>query len=734
MPRSTDSALDYRAIRYPQEYNEPQYSPQNADDELSDESAPSVLDSPENMRLLHKLLDWFSQARTAQAENRYQMALDEDFYDGLQWSEEDKAIVEGRGQPALTFNLISESINWIIGTERRSKIDFSVHPRGKEDGGAAQNKTHLLKYVDDVNKGSFARSRAFKDASVAGLGWLEDGVRADPFDEPLYSRCESWRNIWYDHLAQEPDLSDGRYLFRAKWVDLDLAAAVWPDRADRLRAASHYHDAYGLGETMDDDFLTQLYYRTDSEGRPVTQRTHVDNALSASHQRRSRVRLIEAWYRMPTRGQYVYAEDPQHQRFHKTIFDPQNIEVAQLVDSGVASVYDAIQMRLFSTILCDGALLQAPSSPYRHDKTPFTPVWAYRRARDGSPYSPVRRMRDPQEDLNKRRSKALHILSTTQVFMEEHAVTDKEELREEIADPAGIIEYKRNYKFDVNRDNTLAAQHVEMGHQDEEYIRMAGGVTPENLGHQTNATSGTAIQARQLQGSVTTAELFDNLRYAFQIQGEKRLAIIEQFCSREKTIRILGSDGQDDFVTFNQPGQDAAGAPIIQNPITESQADFVVDAQDYRETIRIAMHEQLMDMIGRLPPEIGLQLLDLVVDMSDVRGREELVRRIRKINGQTDPDAEKTPEGQAAMKEQQQAEAQQAQLQQAALIAEVETQIAKAKQAKADSLVKQLSAFKAAMDTAFAMQQNPTAAPVIEAVIEAAKDDLKSTELTLGGP
>jgi hypothetical protein len=45
----------------------------------------------------------------------------------------------------------------------------------------------------------------------------------------------------------------------------------------------------------------------------------------------------------------------------------------------------------------------------------------------------------------------------------------------------------------------------------------------------------------------------------------------------------------------------------------------------------------MMALIEKLPPEISLALLDLVVDMSDVPGREEVVARIRKLNGQRDP-------------------------------------------------------------------------------------------------
>ena len=67
-----------------------------------------------------------------------------------------------------------------------------------------------------------------------------------------------------------------------------------------------------------------------------------------------------------------------------------------------------------------------------------------------------------------------------------------------------------------------------------------------------------------------------------------------------------------------------------------------------------------MSMLEKLPPEVGMALLDIVVDMSDVPLKETLVARIREINGQKDPS--KNPEDPEEMaKQAQEAEEQQKQ-------------------------------------------------------------------------
>ena len=200
------------------------------------DEAPQVhkLDTPESQAQLSKLKEWWSETRTAHSENRAQQVVDADFYDGLQWDDRDIAVLKERGQAPLVFNKTAQHINWILGTERRTRVDFKVLSRDGKEEPEARAKTSLLKFVGDVNKAQFRRSRAFSDAMKVGVGWLEDGIRSHPREEPLFSRTESWRNMWWDALALEDDLSDARYMFRAKWVDTDRAEAVFPDRKGKV--------------------------------------------------------------------------------------------------------------------------------------------------------------------------------------------------------------------------------------------------------------------------------------------------------------------------------------------------------------------------------------------------------------------------------------------------------------------------------------------------------------------
>lgn len=656
------------------------------------EYVPAGLRPKESVRFerLRKLEEWLDHERLRSAEGRYQMALDEDFYDGLQWSQEDAQTLRERGQAPLVYNKIQTSVKWVTGTEKRTRIDFRVYPRSKDDRGDAENKTKLLKYLGDVNKAAFARSRAFADAAKVGIGWLECGIRGDPTQELLYTRYENWRNMLYDSHSTEMDLRDGRYVFRQRWTDVDIAKAMFPKFADRIASQATSSQIADV-EDAEEWYLGERLAQFDQQGSFIPARTFVDTA-DYTINRRERVRLYEGWYRFPHAGQY-FIGGPMHGLLYDPSDDIHNWIVRR--DDAV-SVIERVALRMRAAVFIRGTLLDDILSPYRFNDFPFTPIWGNRRGRDGQPYGMVRQMRDPQESLNKRMSKALFVMSTRRVVMDKGAVDDIDDLRDEAARPDGIIEKNKGFELDLHTDTDIAEEHLKYAQIDMMMIEHVGGVTDENLGRKTNATSGIAIEKRQDQGTTVTTDYFDNLRFSTQSHGQKELSLTEQFYTFEKTLRILGDRQGYDFTTINRPGKDPqTGEETVLDDITRSQADFIVGAQDFRETLRIAAYEQLMDMIGKIAaqgPEglnMALRMLDDVLEFADIPGIELLIKTIREATGKRPADEPMTPEEQQAAEQQkaQEAAKQQAaeQISMQAAVAEVQERLAKIRKLQAET-------------------------------------------------
>lgn len=628
---------------------------------VSPEKIGKELDSPRCNEIFANLMGHYRREIERQGDNRNEMGLDEDFYDGDQWRDEDKAVLESRGQQPLVYNVISTTVNWMLGTEKRGRTDYKILPRTEDGSKPAERKSQLLKYLSDVNRSDFHVSRSFKDAVVPGLGWIESGVQEDHEGEAIYDRFESWRNILYDSMATEMDLSDGRYIFRTKWTDVDIAKAMFPNRAAVIeRSAS---TSFDLMRSLDGAGDEQM-----DAAEEEWSETSIYGAADGHVSERDRVRLIEAWFRVPAEDRFLRGG-----QFTGEIFDPRSPGHMADVERGRASIVTKVRMRMHVAIMAEDGLLYLGKSPYRHNLFPFTPIWCYRKGRNGQPYGVVRAMRGPQEDINKRASKALHILSANKVIMDRGAVQDMDAFQEELARPDGVLVKEVGKHLELAVDRELAPAHLDLMSRSIEMIQQLSGITDENLGRTTNATSGKAIIARQDQGSLATASIFDNLRLARQIHGGKMLSLMEQFMTEEKRFRITNMRGNPEFIATNEADPNDPSHLLPDSDIISTKADFIISEDDWKATMRQAQVEQLFEMmtqLGQVSPEVVMASLDLIVETMDIPQREELVKRIRNITGQEDPDADPNNPDEATLARKQ-AEQQQSELQQRMVMAEL---------------------------------------------------------------
>lgn len=646
---------------------------------------------------LERLKGWRDQELARQASNRFQMALDEDFYDGLQWSPDEAAELLRRGQAPVVYNQIKPTIDWLLGTERRMRTDYKIVPTGKgqDDLEMAQAKTKLVKYIQEQNRANFRRSAAFEEAVKAGVGWREVGVRADPEDEPIYVGSESWRNILYDSLSTEPDYSDARYLFRLKVVDTDIAIAYFPKKEEQIKQAAESTLRQG---GFDWWFGRRLSDLDDDPTLTLPSRFSQFDAAAWIFNPRERVTLYECWYFEPT------------------------VETTRLG----AGTFDRIRMKLRCAVFTDSAILVDGESPYKHNKVPFSPVWCYRRKRDNAPYGVIRNIRGPQEALNKRQSKALWAISVNQATIEKSAIDnasmDLEEIREEVSAPDGIVVLADggSAKFRREKNLDVAQANLAMAERDQIAIREVGGVTSENLGRDTNLVSGIALERKQQQGQQVTAQLFDNLRLADQMAGEQMLALAEQYYTEPKVFRVTGERSKHEFVEINSV--DETTGQVI-NPISAFKSQFIIDEQDYRASLRQAMFESLMDLLAKIAainPQFAANALDVVLEYSDVPGRDTIIKRIRDLNGQRDPESPMTPEEEQQKAAQQQMTAETDKLNLDLLRAKVAELQGKAKKMDVDGVLQGITALYTALQAGQVVATVPGVAPVADEIAKSA--------------
>jgi hypothetical protein len=683
-------------------------------------------DSPSNANEdTHKrhatLMTTLRDERDLQGEERLQMAIDHDYYDHLQWREEDAQLLMDRGQAPLVFNESRQTIDWVSGMQKRMRMDETVLPREKADQTSAEIKSKVFKYISDANLAQWHESKSYKQMVIGGLGWLEEGINTDPGATVVYSGSEDWRNVYRDSRSRAFDLKDARYMFRRKQTDLDYAIALLPDARQHLvqqagisdveHGAANGDDVWYLGERLTGS--TDMVGGS-SLGHQFRDRSaYIGGSEVKDSGRRLSVNLIEAWYRVPEAIK-VFASGPQRGKE----FNPKNPGHIQL-ETDRWKMYSAVTQRMRVMIATEAAPLWDGKSPLRHQNFLLVPIWGYRRGRDGMCYGLMRGMRDINDDINKRASKAIYAASSNRMTYKKGTFKDIELARQEAARPdmALEVDHLENVKFE--KPTADMAMNFELLSFDREMLRNVGGVTDANLGRDSNAISGKAIGLQQDQGSLTTSELPDNLRLAKQLAGKLRLSHIEQFMTEKQVIRIVGEGQPIEWVTVNDQQEDGT----TLNDIANSECDYIIGERDYRETYAQAALEQMMELLGKIAtyaPQVVMNVLDLVIDSAEIKNKDEWVARIRKLNGQRDPTKAPTPEETALMQKDNADSARAKEIQLETLQAGLDKLRGEVSKLDTESMLKRVESMFSALQAAQVVAMNPTVAPIADTIAQGA--------------
>lgn len=252
--------------------------------------------------------------------------------------------------------------------------------------------------------------------------------------------------------------------------------------------------------------------------------------------------------------------------------------------------------------------------------------------RDNNRYGVVRDLVDPQDEINKRRSKALHLLTVQGVIASKGAVDDVGKVRRELARPDFYVETTpgADQRFEIIRHDGLASGQASLGEQALGYI-MQQGPNAALLGKGTEDQSGKAIEAQQAGGLIELGDLMDALR-----RFDKRVytflaSMMQQFWTEEKWIRVTDDELAPRYVglnvpmmqevqdpysgqTWQQPAFDSTGQPMIQNPTADLDIDIIIS--DAPDTINRAGEgfEQLMQAVGMITQGVPPQLVRVAIE------------------------------------------------------------------------------------------------------------------------
>jgi hypothetical protein len=309
-----------------------------------------------------------------------------------------------------------------------------------------------------------------------------------------------------------------------------------------------------------------------------------------------------------------------------------------------------------------GVVLKEGLSPYLDEEDqpehPFVWVSAYV-DRENNRYGAVREMIDAQDEINKRRSKALHLLTMRQAQFEKGAVDDPAETKRQLSKPDGMIETNPGGKFELLNTGDLAAGQASLLQEAKAEID-AMGPNPSMMGKGGGDQSGRAIMAQQQGGLVELGDLLNGLRDFDNECYRKIWRRIRQSWTGPRWIRVTDDEKNVQFAALNAPMQDEFGNVTMHNPVAEMDVDIIIEDAPDVTTLQGEQFEsfmQLMPALANMPP----QFMELAIEMApNLRNKDKLLEIIKGLSGQGDPNDPQAQQAQAQQQQEQQAQAQHA--------------------------------------------------------------------------
>lgn len=172
--------------------------------------------------------------------------------------------------------------------------------------------------------------------------------------------------------------------------------------------------------------------------------------------------------------------------------------------------------------------------------------------REGGRYGSVKQLLDIQDEINKRRSKALHLMSVRQVRWERGAVEDINKARDELAKPDGVLETTPGMEFEVLKTGDMAAAQFNLLAEAKLEIDSVGA-NSATMGKDKTVQSGVALRQRALTGQTELAPMFDVLKNLDLRVYRKAWNRIKQYWKGEMWLRVTDDENNLKFVGLNKP-------------------------------------------------------------------------------------------------------------------------------------------------------------------------------------
>lgn len=579
----------------------------------------------ESKDLLATIRKRFAVMREADDTNRREAMNDLKFalVPGEQWTQTQK---DERGErPCYEFNKIRVTGKRIVNDMRANRPQGKV--RAVEDGDkpTADAMEGLIRNIWNVSDGDTVIDYAAEYQVFAGMGaWRVDVDYSDDTAFVQDIRVTALRNpfcLYADPSASDPIKRDAQDWIVTERISKKEYARRWP----KAEVSDFDDDSFDDGGDW--------YGEED-------------------------VRVCEYWYKKPVQKTLALLDDGRS--IDKAEWDGK----APIRRERVVQTHD-----IYMCIASGNAILEGPVK-WAGKQFPFIVVYGEWVVIDGKPQwcGITRFAKDPQRSYNVARTAV-----TETIALAPQAKFWATPVQAEGNTNMWAESHKKNYPFMLyNPDDKSPGAPQRMGGADvpvaliqesqiaSDEIKAVTGIFDASLGSRSNEQSGIAIRARQAQGEIATFNYSDNLAKGIRRTWEILVDLVPKIYDTERTIRVLGVDGAENYVKINGAEVDpVTGVARPMNDLSRGRYDVAITVGPAFSTQRQEAAEIYTQMVQANPAlfpiagDLIMRSLDLpYADKMAERMKTLLPPQIQQMEAQKKP---LPPEVQAAMQQAEQA-------------------------------------------------------------------------------
>ena len=461
---------------------------------------------------IETLKDSFHMGYDAFYESRVEADEIWNLYHNRQWTVDQANLLDKRGQPKETFNVVKLFARMLVGYYSTVVNTVRAEPTQVQDQTVASLMTDTINSVFASNRMETEGDEVKLTGIVSGLMCAHvepvySGER-DEFNRPLY---EIRINQVYDYelvldpMSTDPNYEDARFLHRFKWVPEETIRKVWGEA--KLKELTEY-----------DNFL------------------EVDEA------------------------EFEYAHGDQFQGRYR-VFD--NYLVVQ-------TVIEDDKGKRWNIWWSGEVELERREITFKEVKWPYRVTRLHKSSR-AEYYGIFREVKESQKAINQALVKLQLMINTQKVYVESTAVKSIDDFTDAANRVNGIIEVKSLKGLRVENLSRDALEQYAVIDRAFDRIQRVLSINDSFLGQAFASDSGRKVKLQQNATVMALRYLTVRIEAFYELLGQDVVGLVKQYYTAHQTLRVTDELVGRRYLELNKPMTQWSGQmdPQTGEPIME---------------------------------------------------------------------------------------------------------------------------------------------------------------------